>query len=115
MHIGDRIRIRRNELGWSQRELAKRMGYSNNSTIVKIEQGKVEVYQSKIVKFSEVLGVSVAYLMGWEDEEKKNDLIAEVVLKMRSDDTFMSVVENLYKLDKDKLESINSMLNTLFK
>ena len=115
MHIGDRIRIRRNELGWSQRELAKRMGYSNNSTIVKIEQGKVEVYQSKIVKFSEVLGVSVAYLMGWEDEEKKNDLIAEVVLKMRTDDTFMSVVENLYKLDKDKLESINSMLNTLFK
>ena len=115
MHIGDRIRIRRNELGWSQRELAKRMGYSNNSTIVKIEQGKVEVYQSKIVKFSEVLGVSVAYLMGWEYEEKKNDLIAEVVLKMRTDDTFMSVVENLYKLDKDKLESINSMLNTLFK
>ena len=115
MHIGDRIRIRRNELGWSQRELAKRMGYSNNSTIVKIEQGKVEVYQSKIVKFSEVLGVSVAYLMGWEDEEKKNDLIAEVVLKKRTDDTFMSVVENLYKLDKDKLESINSMLNTLFK
>lgn len=115
MHIGERIKKRRLELEWSQRELARRMGYTNNSTIVKIEQGKVDVYQNKIVQFSEVLGVSIAYLMGWEEEEKKNDLIAEVILKMRTDSTFMSVVENLYKLDNDKLETINQMLNTLFK
>lgn len=115
MHIGERIKKRRLELEWSQRELAKRMGYTNNSTIVKIEQGKVDVYQGKIEQFAEVLGVSIAYLMGWEVEEQKNDLIAEVVLKMRTDETFASVVENLYKLDKDKLESINQMLNTLFK
>lgn len=115
MHIGERIKKRRLELEWSQRELAKRMGYTNNSTIVKIEQGKVDVYQGRIEQFADVLGVSIAYLMGWEEVEKKNDLIAEVVLKLRTDSTFMSVVENLYKLDKDKLETINQMLNTLFK
>ena len=115
MEIGDRIRNRRMELGWSQRELAKRMGYSDNSTLARIEQGKVDVYQNKVVQFSEVLGVSIAYLMGWEEEQKKNDIQADIILKMRSDDTFMSVVENLYKLDKDKLETINQMLNTLFK
>lgn len=114
-HIGERIKQRRIELEWSQRELARRMGYTNNSTIVKIEQGKVEVYQSKIVQFSEVLGVSVAYLMGWEEEQKKNDIQADIILKMRTDDTFMSVVENLYKLDNDKLETIYQMLKTLFK
>lgn len=115
MHIGERIKKRRLELEWSQRELAKRMGYTNNSTIVKIEQGKVDVYQGRIEQFADVLGVSIAYLMGWEEVEQKNDLIAEVVLKLRTDSTFMSVVENLYKLDKDKLETINQMLNTLFK
>ena len=117
MHIGERIKKRRLELEWSQRELARRMGYTNNSTIVKIEQGKVEVYQSKIVQFSEVLGVSVAYLMGWidEEEEKKNDIQADIILRMRTDTTFMSVVEKLYSLDQDKLESINQMLHTLFK
>ena len=116
MHIGDRIRLRRNELDWSQRELADKMGY-NHSTITRIETGKIDISQSRVVQFSEVLGVSIAYLMGWieEDEEQKNDLIAEAVLKMRSDSTFMSVVEKLYTLDKDKLESINQMLNTLFK
>lgn len=117
MHIGERIKKRRLELEWSQRELARRMGYTNNSTIVKIEQGKVDVYQGRIEQFSKVLGVSIAYLMGWQDEEteQKNDLIAEVVLRMRKDKTFASAIENLYKLDNEKLETINQMLNTLFK
>lgn len=115
MNIGERIKQKRMELGWSQRELANKMGYSDNSTLARIENGKVDVYQNKIVQFSEVLGVSIAYLMGWEEEEQKNDLIAEVVLKMRIDTDFMSAVETLYKLDKDKLQSINQMLNTLFK
>ena len=114
MHIGDRIRIRRNELDWSQRDLAEKMGY-NHSTITRIETGKIDISQSRVVQFSEVLGVSVAYLMGWEEEQKKNDIQADIILKMRTDETFMSVVENLYKLDKDKLETINQMLNTLFK
>lgn len=73
MHIGERIKQRRIELEWSQRDLAKKMGYTNNSTIVKIEQGKVDVYQNKIVQFSEVLGVSIAYLMGWEEDEETKD------------------------------------------
>jgi transcriptional regulator with XRE-family HTH domain len=115
MNIGEKIKQRRMQLGWSQRDLAYKMGYTNNSTIVKIEQGKVDVSQTKIVQFAEVLGVSIAYLMDWEEEEEKNDFIAEAVLKMRTDTTFMSVVEKLYKLDSEKLESINQMLNTLFK
>ena len=115
MNIGERIKQKRMELGWSQRELANKMGYSDNSTLARIENGKVDVYQNKIVQFSEVLGVSIAYLMGWEEEQKKNDIQADIILKMRTDSTFMSVVEKLYALDKDKLDSINQMLNTLFK
>ena len=66
-------------------------------------------------KIASYFGVSIAYLMGWEEEQKKNDIQADIILKMRTDSTFLSVVENLYKLDKDKLETINQMLNTLFK
>lgn len=111
MEIGEKIKRRRMELGWSQRELARRMGYSDNSTLARIEQGKVDVYQNKIVQFSEVLGVSIAYLMDWEEDEQKNDLLAEIVLRARTDDVFMSAIETLYKMDKEKLQS----LHTLFK
>ena len=68
MSIGEKIKERRMELRWSQRELSDKIGYSNHSTIARIESGKVDLPQSKVVKFSEVLGVSVAYLMGWEEE-----------------------------------------------
>lgn len=71
MEIGEKIRNRRMELGWSQRDLAAKMGYTNNSTIAKIEQGKVDVTQSRVLQFSKVLGVSIAYLMDWDDEAKK--------------------------------------------
>ena len=69
MKIGERIKQKRQELNWSQRELAARMKY-DHSTITRIEKGTIDIPQSRVVQFSNVLGVSIAYLMGWEDEEK---------------------------------------------
>ena len=69
MAIGEKIKLRREQLEWTQEELAKRMGYKSKSTINKIELGINDVVQSKIVQFSDVLNVSIAYLMGWDDEK----------------------------------------------
>ena len=63
--IGEKIRQRRIELNWSQRDLAEKMGY-NHSTITRIENGKISISQTRIIQFSKVLGVSIAYLMGDE-------------------------------------------------
>ena len=71
MTIGKRIKERREELRLSQRDLAEKMNYTNHSTIGKIERGQVDVSQTRIVQFAEVLGTSVSYLMGWEEETKK--------------------------------------------
>lgn len=68
--IGEKIKKVRKDKGWSLRELSLRMGYSNHSTVARIENGTVDIPQSRIVQFAEVLGVSVAYLMGWDDEKK---------------------------------------------
>lgn len=115
MNIGGKIKQRRQELKWSQRELCARMGYSNHSTIGKIEAGAVDIPQSKIVKFAEVLGVSVAYLMDWEEVQKNNDIIADIVVKLRTDDDFLSLVTLLYRMDKEKIESVKRMLSTFVK
>ena len=71
MKIGDKIRERRMELGWSQRDLASKMGYTNNSTIAKIELGTIEVTQSRVIQFSKVLNVPIAYLIDSDDGIKK--------------------------------------------
>lgn len=62
------IKTLREQLGFSQDELAKRTGYTSRSSIAKIEKGLVDLSQSKIELFAEVLGVSPGDLMGWENE-----------------------------------------------
>lgn len=73
MKIGGKIKLRRIDLGWSLQELADRMGYANKSTIARVESGKIDPPQSKVVKFAEVLGVSIAYLMGWDEEQEQKE------------------------------------------
>ena len=67
--VGENILLMRKRLGWTQEELAKRMGYKSKSTINKIELGINDIPQSKIVQFADVLGTTPAHLMGWNDEE----------------------------------------------
>ena len=113
--IGEKIRMRRMELGWTLRELAKRMGYSNHSTVARIENGTIDIPQSKVVKFAEVMGTTVAFLMDWEEVQKNNDIIADAVVKMRTDSEFLSLVECLMGLDAEKLSAIKQMALALRK
>lgn len=64
-----RIKERREFLGYSQEELAKMLGYKSRSTIAKIESGIIDIPQSKIELFADVLQTTPGYLMGWDDEE----------------------------------------------
>ena len=48
MTIGQRVKIRREELGMSQEELATKVGYKSKSSINKIELGFRVLTQSKI-------------------------------------------------------------------
>jgi len=66
LEIYKRIRARREELGTSQEELAKRMGYRSRSSINKIEKGENDIPQSKIVAFAKALRTTPEALMGWE-------------------------------------------------
>lgn len=115
MKIGNKIKLRRTEKGWSLQELADRMGYANKSTIARIETGKIDLPQSKVVKFAEVLNTSVADLMGWEEVQKKNDVLSDIVIKLRRDEDFLSIVETLYNLDSEKLNDVKNLLSAFLK
>ena len=112
---GEKIRIRRLELGWSLRELANRMGYANQSTISRIESGVIDIPQSKVVKFAEVMGTTVAFLMDWEEVEKKNDILSDIIIKARTNEDLLSILGKLNTLDEEQLKSLNLVLYGLFK
>lgn len=70
MTVGEKIREARLKKGYTQTELAELLGYKSRSSINKIEVEGRDIPRSSIIKFAEVLGVTPAYLMGWEDEPK---------------------------------------------
>ena len=114
MNIGRKIKERRTELGWSQRELSDRMGYNNHSTITRIESGKVDVPQSRIVKFSEVLGVSIGYLMGWEEEIEKDPAgMAERHFEILMDEDISDIFEEFKVLDGQQRQLVKDLVRNL--
>lgn len=66
MNLGDKVRKRRIELGLTQEELAKRMGYSSRVSINKIENGR-QVSQKIIIRLAKALNVPTTYLMDWNE------------------------------------------------
>lgn len=58
------IRKFRSDLKMTQDELARLTGYTDRSSIAKIERGDVDLPQSKIMLFAEALGVDAGTLMG---------------------------------------------------
>ena len=113
--VGEKIKMRRNELGWTMRELASRMGYANQSTIARIEKGEHDVPQSKVVKFAEVLGTTVAFLMDWEEVQQKNSTLADITVRMRSDDAFKSLIEDINGLEPDQLLYVKWFVDSMLK
>lgn len=65
----DRIRELRMEKGMSQDDLARLLGYKDRSMITKIEGGKVDISQKKIVAFANALGTTPRYLMDGDPVE----------------------------------------------
>ncbi len=67
MNVGDRIKLRRKEIGMSQTDLANEVG-STKQNIYKYENGIItNIPSDKIEAISAALCTTPAYLMGWDD------------------------------------------------
>lgn len=75
------IKRLREEQGLSQDALAKLTGYTDRSSITKIEKGLVDLQQSKIELFAKALGTTAKDLVGWDDEpnQKRKGVVINVL------------------------------------
>lgn len=69
MNMYDKIKTLRIKRGLSQDELASLTGYTHRSSIGKIENGQVDLPQSKIVLFADALNITPQELMGLDNQE----------------------------------------------
>lgn len=70
------IRKYRQQRKLTQAQLAKMTGYTDRSSIAKIEKGVVDIPQSKIELFAQVLGVTAGELMGYNPDDETATLAA---------------------------------------
>ena len=118
MTLGEKVKARREQIGMTQEELAKKMGYKNKSSITKIEKGERDLPQSKIKQIADCLGTSPSYLMGWQRDEPRIDMdmlhkAVEMVIKEQAEqiepdriDVIAEKLERLSDADLDRLEAI---------
>jgi transcriptional regulator with XRE-family HTH domain len=87
----DRLRSLREQQGWSQRELAKRCGFSD-ALIRKYESENIEPSVPALKKVAEELKVSVDYLLGMSDDPSVRPKLVGL------DETEIAMIEN-YRRD----------------
>lgn len=106
MELAEKVKMRREQLGLSQEDLAFRMGYKSRSSINKIETGR-PVTQKIIVRLAEALDVSVPYLMGW-DEKPAGDLqdMGALAAGVLLDPVIMEMVQKFAALSKSDQQAV---------
>lgn len=87
LELYENIKKLRKEKRLSQEKLAKLTGYTDRSSIAKIEKGEVDLSQSKILLFAQALGVDPGTLMGADGINNKQT--------ENETDRFISIFQNL--------------------
>ena len=117
--IYERIRRLRQERNMSQDDLAKKTGYTSRSTINKIEAGKIDISRAKIKVFADALGVTPAYLMGWEDVPDQiqgyytDPEVAELAEELRTNPKYRLLFDASKDLSKEDIDFVVDMIERL--
>lgn len=120
------IKKQRQLLGMTQTDLAKKMGYADKSMIAKIEKGVVDLPQSKIIAFAEVLKTTPSNLMGWENSQlgdyeenieylKDQPELLELYKEIVENDQLAILFDKAKKLEPKDLEQILKIIDTFNK
>ena len=118
--IAQRLKEALTKTGKKQADLVRETGLDRGS-ISSYLSGKYEPKQKAIYKMAQALDVSEAWLLGYNvpmertADQKKNDQLAKLIVRMRSDNDFYSMVADLAELDEAQYESIRQLVATLKK
>lgn len=85
MDLYKNIKERRQSLNMSQEDLAHLTGYTDRSSIAKIERGLVDLSHSKIELFAKVLRTTPGALLGYDSDEAAA-VVSASVQAQESDD-----------------------------
>jgi transcriptional regulator with XRE-family HTH domain len=108
----------------SQAIIESGMSYAELEKETKIAKSSIQRYatgQTKKIPVDAVQAIAKAthssapWILGWADKDnnivKKNDAIADIILKLRTDDDFLKVVEGIKELSPEQLTAVKTFLS----
>jgi transcriptional regulator with XRE-family HTH domain len=113
--ISQRLKEALDASGKKQADLVRETGLDRGS-ISSYLSGKYEPKQKAIYKMAQALDVNEAWLMGYDvdrrrtPEHKKNDQLAKLIVKMRTDEDFYNIVADLAELGEKQLQGVKSLI-----
>lgn len=112
----DRLREAMSTKGIKQVDLVRSTGIDKGS-ISSYLSGRYEPKSEAIYKMALALDVEEMWLWGYDvpmerrQKQKNNDAISDIVLLLRSDEEFLSIVLKISKMDSEKRKNLNALLN----
>jgi len=113
--IADRLREALTAAGKKQADLVRETGLDRGS-VSSYLSGKYEPKQKAIYKMAQALDVSESWLLGYDvpmartPESKKNDQLAKLIVKMRTDNDFYNTVAALASLNEKQYRGIKDLI-----
>lgn len=99
--------------GKDRRELSKIWGFPY-STLTEWINGKKYPRIDRIEIMADYFGILKSDLIEEKmsaEKEKDNEILADIIVRMRTDAEFCALVVSLYKLDPGKIKGVNDLLN----
>ena len=116
--FGARIKIAREQAGLSQSQLAAKAGYTDRSSIAKLEKGQIDPSSSKITQIARALDVSEAWLLGWETD-RMEDMVtvdgetARIAQGIFEDTDLRLLFADAHKASPQQLKTLHNLLKDL--
>lgn len=116
----ERLKKAMEKRGMRQIDIVRTTGIDKGS-ISNYVKGKYEPKQEIIYKIAKALDVSEMWLWGYNcemdrtPEQKDNDIIADIIVRLRTDKKFFTAAELLEKLEPEQLEMVVQFLKTFVK
>ena len=101
--------------GKTQKELAEIIGVTA-PTFHEWVKGKKFPRIDKVQKLADYFGILKSDLIEeklTEEKEKDNDIMADIIVRMRTDEDFFKLVNSIYVLDSADIKRYRAVLNAL--
>lgn len=114
----NRLKIAMTNAGKKQIDIVREIGIDKGSMSHYLK-GKYEPKQDVVFELARALNVSEMWLWGYDCpmerpiEQKNNDVMADIIVRMRTDKDFFDAINIMYTLDNEKFSSIKQMLTLL--